>query len=147
MDKLKDASGVKTTIVDWWLLFEAGQAEFFQGEPGKPDAYLLPDFSEALIAPVAMLGMCIIHNLRTGEWALAPARQGIDAWEVAAAYMRLGYRPPLFLIHQLTNRPRISIRESHKILDLFRKTIESRHEDMGEMGKILLHIKSNLSGS
>jgi hypothetical protein len=147
MDNLKDASNVTKTYVDWWALFEAGDAEFFQGEPGKPDAFLLPDFSEKEIVPIDMLGMCIIHNMEIDEWLLAYARQNVDAWEVAAAYYRLGYQPPLILINQLTTSTRISIAECFKILDAYRKGIEEHLEDPSEMGKMLLHIKSNLHGS
>jgi len=147
MENLKDASNVQKAYVDWWALFEAGDAEFFQGEPGRPDAFLLPGFSKKEIVPIDMLGMCIIHNMEINEWSLAYARQNVDAWEIAAAYFRLGYKPPLVLINQLTTSPRISIEEGIKILEVFRKGIEEHLEDPGEMGKMLLHIKSNLHGA
>jgi len=142
---LKDASCAQKILVDWWPLYEAGHAEFFQGEPGKPDGYPLPEFTERDMAPVGMLGMCVIHNLQSGEWFLAPARQGVDAWEIAAAYARLGCRPPLILINQLTNRPRIPLKECHLILDIFRQSLETQQDDLSGLGQVLLHIKSGLT--
>lgn len=139
---MRDASEVEKVFLDWLPLYEAGRVEYHQGEPGTSEAYLLPDFQGLSDNKVASLGLCLVHARDPEEWYLVPARQGVDAWEIAAAYIRLGYSPPVSLIHQLTRNPRTSLAETGQILDHYRTVLDGCGMD-AEKAR-LLHIKTAL---
>ncbi len=143
-DNRIDASSVQSRAVDWWLLYEQGELFFFQGEPGCSEGYLLPNFDDPTGISVAALGLCLIHRIFPDEWFLAPARQGVGAWEIAAGYLRLGYSPPIALIPDLTTMPRIPMEECMEILEAYRRTSHLYRGDKNALDQVLLHLKSNI---
>jgi hypothetical protein len=144
-DNRIDASDVQTRATDWWLLYENGELNFLQGEPGCSEGYLLPDFDDPAGISVAGLGLCLIHRISPDEWFLAPARHGVGAWEIAAGYFRLGYIPPIALIPNLTTMPRIPIEECREILDVYRRTSHLHKGEKSALDQVLLHLKSNIT--
>lgn len=69
------------------------------GGPMMSYSYALPerdDFSETHAEKIADLPLCIVRDLVNDTYALALTGGGMDlSWEIAEAFMRLGFLPPL----------------------------------------------------
>lgn len=139
-----DAGDVISEMIEWVLLHERGEATYYQGEPVKPDSFLLPGFQPPKKVSVASLGLCLIHHTQLQKWYLVPARQQVDAWEISAAYARLNFIPPFSLLSQMTTTPVIKHAEAKKVMEIFRSAIAARQQALNQLSGILLHINSNL---
>lgn len=139
---LHDASGEVRSIVDWSNLEDAGLVKFTQGEPVQDEKYDLPAFDEKRVTSVAGLGLCLVRMHEDQTWALAPAKHGINAWATAAAYVRLGYIPPLQLAEEFAGQPDLTPPEIERVVSAIREGIRSRRERLMSIERILSKSES-----
>lgn len=135
--KLNDASREVPSIVDWTRLEASGLVRYYQGDPVRGDRYTLPSLNPKSIAPVAGLGVCLVRFLKEGTWSLAPAKQNVDPWCIAAAYVRLGYIPPLILADQFTATPDLTPLEAERVASAVREVTRLQQKRLDCIERIL----------
>lgn len=143
---LIDASEVKIKTVDWAQLQANGQVKFYQGEPhGGLERYDLPQFDPRRVAPIAGLDVCLALLLEERSWALAPARKETTAWWVAAAYVRLGYVPPLALVDLFDDQPGLFPDETRKVIAIVKSALAERQERISKISATLTRVQRTLA--
>lgn len=134
---LINASDVLPQTVEWWQLEREGKVSFHQGEPITSECYDLPQFDPRRVAPISGLDLCLVHLLESDTWAIAPSRENVSAWAIAAAYVRLGYVPPLAVMDRLEERSDLVPIETRRVIQILREEIAARQERLTKIQKVL----------
>ncbi|MBN2556883.1 MAG: hypothetical protein JXA97_13165 [Anaerolineales bacterium] len=139
-----DASKIMASHAPLDQLIKLEKIRSFQGDPIGTAFYQLPDFNPKTISPIASLGVCLIQFQDDSSWALAQSRHDVDPWEITAAFVRLGYFPPLQLIDQLTKSPNLTAAEANEVIQIVLEVITPRIQNLIEIRTNLLKIKQAL---
>lgn len=134
---LINASDIVPRTVDWWRLEREGKVSFHQGEPIAVDCYDLPQFDPRKVAPISGLDLCLVHLLENDTWAIALSREHVSAWAIAAAYVRLGYIPPLSVMEHLEERSDLVPIETRRVVQVIREEVTARQERLSHIQKVL----------
>jgi len=91
--------------------------------------YSLPDFKmdpREAAKKIVHLPLCIVQFLDTEEYALALTGGGMNlSWEICAAYMELGYWPPVhFRLPQMCGGPSMGIEKAKRVIKGMRESIK-----------------------
>jgi hypothetical protein len=134
---LINASDIVPRMVDWWRLEREGKASFHQGEPIAMDCFDLPQFDPRRVAPISGLDLCLVHLLESDSWAIAPSRENVSAWAIAAAYVRLGYVPPLAVMDRLEEHSDLVPIETRRVIQVIREEVTARQERLSRIQRLL----------
>lgn len=140
-----DASDVVPSFVDWAQLLKDGQVKFYQGEPQQPYRYDLPGFDPRRVAPIAGLDLCLVRFRGSDQWAMAPARKDLNPWWIAAAYVRLGYIPPLALVDEFNDNPNLVPDETRRVINIIKVCLLERQERINKIIKTLTDVQKSLA--
>ncbi len=141
---LFNASDVVPRRVEWSRLELEGKVSFHQGEPLTMDCYDLPQFDPRRVAPISGLDVCLVHFLESDTWAIAPSREEVSAWAIAAAYVRLGFVPPLAVMDRLEERSDLVPIETRRVAQVVREEVIARQDRLNRILKLLDTVVKNL---
>jgi len=139
-----DASKVQPLQAPLPDLLQKGLVKAYQGEPIETLYYPLPDFDPKDISPVAGLGVCLVRFEEKSTWALAKNRHHVNPWEFTAAFVRLGYFPPLQLIEQLDKSPTLTPVEANEVIEIVLEVISPRIQQLIDIRTNMMKIKQAL---
>lgn len=100
------------------------------GGPMMNYCYPLPEFDmnpDEAAKKIAHLPVCLVHFEEDDEYALALTGGGMNlAWEICAAYVELGYLPPLHFANlpKYAGGPPIGFAAAKRVLSAMEKSIE-----------------------
>jgi len=143
-EKYIDASKILAQEAPLTEMLSQGVIRSHQGEPIETLYYTLPAFDPKKVSPVAGLGVCLIRFETDSTWALAKNRHHVDPWEIAAAFVRLGYFPPLQLIEQLSKSPNLTPSEAHEVIEIVLEVVTPRIQQLIDIRTNLTKIKQSL---
>jgi hypothetical protein len=112
--------------------------------------YPLPDFkmdTDEAAKKIVHLPLCIVHFLETDEYALALTGGGMDlSWEICAAFIELGYHPPVhFRLPEFAGGPNIGVERAKRVIAAMRESIQIsqnwRNADMADVNRAEAYIK------
>ena len=112
--------------------------------------YPLPGFKmdvEEAAKKIANLPLCIVYFHETEEYALALTGGGMDlSWEICAAFIELGYHPPVhFRLPEFAGGPNIGVERAKRVIAAMKESIRIsqnwRNADMADVKRAEAYIK------